>query len=164
MQLEQLPMAVTQSRFKLWFDPWEGTVYCSVKLKGFGMVTSPKLQTRYSILLKPRCEELCGCISEPSNFIFIFKRPQRAQRSYCNHGYALGTGTALSRLWHYTDPFIHICICTWKRTQADYLNYMFTTYVGSITLVVWCYSTWALLLILYKSSRPMECITSRNDV
>lgn len=39
----------SRSRFKLWFDPWEGTVYCSVKLEGFLMVTSPKLQTRYSI-------------------------------------------------------------------------------------------------------------------
>lgn len=41
-----------QSLARLWFDPWEGTVYTtsSAKLKGFLMVTSPK-QTRHLILV-----------------------------------------------------------------------------------------------------------------
>lgn len=96
-----------QSRFKLWFDPWEGTVYCSVKLKGFLMVTSPKIQTRYSIYpyFSSHGEELCGCISEPNKFL---KRPQRAQRSYCNHGYALGYGPQQT-VALYISFHSHIC-------------------------------------------------------
>lgn len=112
-------------------------MYCSVKLKGFGMVTSPKLKTRNSILLKPRCEELCGCISEPNKCIFIFKRPQRAQRSYCNHGYALGYGpqqtVALYRSFH-SHMYMHLKADTGRLFKLHVHNLCGFYNVGGVVL------------------------------